>query len=156
MTLLRSNTQTLTKCGVITLFQHMPLFRHQRVMYPLQLNCPFFFTNIIMPNGSYKIWMRQACRIWKKWDIALTCKGLIWEKCTLSTPFPPLVAVDSVKWSFFYYFYHFYSPKKQARVGTTRGLSLAYQLLLTYSISPTPWTLPWRPMGPGARTQSDY
>ena len=33
--------------------------------------------------------MPQACKIWKKWDIALTFKGLIYEKCTLSIPFPP-------------------------------------------------------------------
>ena len=70
--------------------------------------------------------MPQACKIWKKCDIAHTFKGLIYEKCTLSIPFPPdllLLTVLNDPSSIYY----FYSPKKQARVGATRGLSLAHQ-----------------------------
>ena len=42
------------------------------------------------------------------------------------------------------------SALRKDRVWHTR------HLLSTYPISPTPWTWPWRPLGPGANLQSDY
>ena len=114
----------------------------------------YFFTNWNARRGyiftSFWVW----CMICISGDFSPGV--LIYSNCMISTYMLPNAYIF-IRWYFSQL--NKYSTKKRAsRASALRanGDWHTRHLLSTYPISPTPWTRPWRPLGPGAPLRSNH